>query len=167
MKLSGIILVFAISLTCLIACKNRKEELLKRIKAHVDTEGWEELLPMNEYPGGDKHYQLTKEDGDTTKVLQLIYIPKEDRIAFQLYRTFEDAGYKYELVSSTDTLYYYMSPLNNEDELDFFIGKYHFLYSRRIGELTEGQRCYYDMHIDSLKAIKGNNLPPLPEISCE
>ena len=166
MKVSILIFAFTASLTILSACKKREDVLLSRIHSYVEAEGWEELFPMSKIAGGDDElYQFIKQDGDTSKALQLIYIPKEDRIVFHLQRTFYDSTHKHHLESNTDTLFYYRSPLDNEYELEFITGKYQYLYSRL--KLSEGQHCFFEMHKDSLRSIRGNDLPPLPEKSCK
>lgn len=42
----------------------------------------------------------------------------------------------------------------------FIIGKYYYLYEHDL--LDKNQRAYFIQHLDSLKEVKGNDLPPLP-----
>lgn len=42
----------------------------------------------------------------------------------------------------------------------FIIGKYYYLYEYDL--LNKNQRAYFMLHLDSLKNVRGNELPPLP-----
>ncbi|MGD9992551.1 MAG: hypothetical protein AB7S69_04560 [Salinivirgaceae bacterium] len=64
--------------------------------------------------------------------------------------------------SNNDTIMYFSYPKNNRDAMTFFVGKYTNLFENI--ELTPRQLNYYLKYQDSLIFVKGNNLPPLPEI---
>jgi hypothetical protein len=168
MNSSRIHLALAALLTFLTSCQNKEDELVGRIQPYVDKDGWEELMPMYSIDDMD-HYQLTKQDGDTTKTLHIFHHPKPDTLIFQLHRMFEDATHRYEIVSREDTLYYQRAPLEDDRDWEFIMGEYFFssyTFKPKYA-LTDGQKCYYRLHADSLRKVRGSNLPPLPEIDCK
>ncbi|AHM62931.1 hypothetical protein D770_23430 [Flammeovirgaceae bacterium 311] len=162
-KSSITILLFAVLVTFLFGCNSKVQGLINRINNNVDKDGWKYVGPL--YKGNEYDYhQLMKEDGDTIKYLHLYHNPKVDTILYRYVRTYTDSTHMYLIGSDNDAFYIYREPNEGDRELEFITGKYFYLYST--SRLTEGQSCYYKMYADSLKTIKGNDLPPLPEISC-
>ena len=66
------------------------------------------------------------------------------------------------LVGNTDTSFIYTTTLDNKGDFDFIVGKYEYMYTSM--ELNWGQKLYYEKYRDSLKSVRGNDLPPLPEL---
>ncbi|WP_224997082.1 hypothetical protein [Cesiribacter sp. SM1] len=169
MNSSRIFLTFVFTLTFMISCQSKEEELVERIQPYVDKDGWEELFPMSSMDDMN-HYQLTKQDGDTTKTLHIFHHPKPDTLLFELHRFYEDSTHRYHIVSEEDTLFFRRAPLEDDGNFEFIMGEYYHKNSRSLDPgyaLTDGQKCYYKMHADSLRKIRGNNLPALPEIHCD
>ena len=69
----------------------------------------------------------------------------------------------YVIEMNKDTVYFYHSDLERKGERYFILGKYAFQFSNK--ELSPGQRRYYMLKYDSLDRVRGNDLPPLPEIT--
>jgi hypothetical protein len=63
-----------------------------------------------------------------------------------------------------DTLWEYIhfEEITDLNQEIFIKGKYLYMYRNHL--LTERQKKYYEIHKDSLKNVKGNDLPNLPEI---
>lgn len=61
---------------------------------------------------------------------------------------------------SLDTQYVYFVPSQNKEQKIFIRGEYAYKYA--FGGMKWSEKEYYINHLDSLRAIKGNNLPPLP-----
>jgi hypothetical protein len=52
--------------------------------------------------------------------------------------------------------------ITEKPDLIFVFGEYFYLYERTT-IFTDGQRRFFEAHVDSLKLVKGHNLPALPE----
>lgn len=82
-------------------------------------------------------------------------------------QTWESDGWNFELKIAEDTLYFYKW---KELDVQFIQGEYEF---RRWGgtrthpRLSYDEQIYYDLHKDSLRKVKGNNLPQFPKLSDE
>lgn len=66
------------------------------------------------------------------------------------------------LIGNTDTSFIYTTTLDNKGDFVFIVGKYEYLYTSM--ELNWGQKLYYEKFRDSLKLVRGNDLPLLPEL---
>jgi hypothetical protein len=158
-------IVKAVTITLLMTgCDDKYDKVLRRLSHRLDTKDWEVLFPVTEI-GEMKHFQFEKSKGDTSMVLHIYLDNKSDSLSYRINKNFTDSDFGYRLLYGDDTLYYYKFPLGREKEKEFIRGKYYYLRSRL--ELSEGQACYFDLHQDSLTSIPGNNLPPLPEITCK
>jgi hypothetical protein len=101
--------------------------------------------------------------------LILKYFPENDSFALHIYaQHWEDEQYKYFLRMKEDTLKYLKVDKRNNEPY-FYLGEYDFKRTRNEVALTsfgdttvKDDIIYYDMHRDSLRKVRGNNLPPLP-----
>ena len=125
----------------------------------------------------DYHYDLNGEEnyhqyliqGDTVFKLDLFIYSKEhmkmfnfrNKYFFSYTKEYNNDDYKYILyMVYSDTMYFYRTPINNNEEKYFYTGKYYYLDENI--KLTLCQREYYLKHVDSLVKVKGNDVPDLP-----
>jgi uncharacterized protein YbcV (DUF1398 family) len=108
-------------------------------------------------------------DGKKAADLNIRYFYGKD--SFELYaysQSWEDDQYRYILKIKEDTTSYYKKDKITK-EFIFYIGEYDFKRTRNEVALTsfgdttvKDDIIYYDLHRDSLRKVRGNNLPPLP-----
>jgi hypothetical protein len=119
----------------------------------------------------DALVKVSRNTNDTIITLELskgvIGKGKEAKTSLEIlkyYNAFNVEGWIHSLHfnKNEDTLYYFRMPKDDFSEVDFFFGEYEFHYEQ--GDLTGLQKKYFLAHRDSLRKIKGNNLPPLPEM---
>jgi hypothetical protein len=167
-----IALLIAILINTLLAC-NKKDEI---VDSHIEyfssqyelfpTTGWEIKL----FKRLDNFYtiQLDKSTGnlnDSSYYISYDYFKSKNEIIiitnFLTYK--EDSSY-YLLEYRAQPIYLIRSsnPFFSIENRNFIYGKYHFQYLH--DTLTEGQKKFFKLHSDSLGKIRGNKLPPLPEI---
>lgn len=114
--------------------------------------------------------EYKKENGDSLWHLQIIVQFNEDEERVIDEKMFisvaqDSLMQRAQLISNKDTSFIYTTTLDNKGELVFVVGKYEYMYTSM--ELNWGQRLYYEINRDSLKLIRGNDLPPLPELEYE
>jgi hypothetical protein len=122
----------------------------------------ENLFLNSKYFGGFYNYEKKQEsrlyflsfecywnENDT------VFIPKD------YYVRYTDSGFQHILLlgENQDTLFHYKASLFGELNKVFIRGKYYYQY--KFGEFNTAQRVFFKNNIDSLKKIKGNNLPYL------
>jgi len=108
-------------------------------------------------------------DGIKAAQLSVDYLPEKDSFVLYGYdQHWVDGYYLYVLEMKEDTTLYYRKNLKNNDNF-FYIGEYDFRRTQNevalisFGDTTvKDDIIYYDMHRDSLRKVRGNNLPPLP-----
>lgn len=157
MRVSSVILLIFVTLACNSSLSI--EESLEKIAqiTPIDQDNWEIVEDLGQ--GNFKSYVLMQFKADTTHILHFMV---EDTAVNLIYHDirFKDENFDYYLSVKADTLYFY-----KENKIDstmvFLVGEYEYLYKR--GRLTGKQHVYYRHHRDSLKSIRGNNLPELPE----
>jgi hypothetical protein len=121
-----------------------------------------------------EEFTISKITTDTTFQISFIHFKRnEDLIEFNLENEYWISGYSkgYEindtvfivvLENCLDTIRFYKFPKGDRTNPIFMIGKYSHLFM--IGELTSKQNNYYIKYLDSLTRVRGDDLPPLPEI---
>jgi hypothetical protein len=108
-------------------------------------------------------------DGLKAAQLSVDYLPEKDSFVLYGYdQHWVDGHYLYVLEMKEDTTVYYRKNLKTNDYF-FYIGEYDFKRTQNEVALTsfgdttvKDDIIYYDMHRDSLRKVRGNNLPPLP-----
>lgn len=117
------------------------------------------------------YYCLKKQLKDTSFVLNFSFYKTNFKFNYEVeefVKRYPENGLFYELsTTDSDTLYELYSNIqkNNHyylNECSFIQGKYY--YMNKYGLLRIGQSIYFDKHRDSLKNIRGNDLPELPEL---
>lgn len=141
------------------------KEINNRKISIVDTSGWDyfRIDKTKEYIS----YELMNYGQDTSKGLSFRYWQNQNRYDVWLNNTTicdTVQNLIYHIDIEEDTVFYYTTKELNSLEKTFIIGKY--LNDYRYGGMTKGQKCYFKMHKDSLMKIRGNDLPPLPEMEC-
>jgi hypothetical protein len=122
-----------------------------------DYEGWE-LSTKEEYPNSVL-YNIRKKDADTTKVLS--FFKSGSGLSVKEYLKYYPEGNGdtcYLKMVSSDTLYFYRQ---NGGMKNFIVGEYGYRYTSML--LEDYELDYYLKHEDSLRQVRGNNLPKLPK----
>jgi hypothetical protein len=164
--------LFIVLLT-FISCINPQDSTeidfgqLQKINPLIDETGWE-VIKSDRWTNIIE-YTLTKKNKDTTCLLMFrkflhdsIFNPGSDSYGLVFFtKKFRDSEFGYVVSFASDTNYYYKYPLQKPDSMIFIVGKY--LYMAYYYKLSKGQRSYYFAHKDSLRKIRGDDLPELPE----
>jgi hypothetical protein len=157
MKLSLFYIALLISLS---SCESITEKHLKKLNRkhlyHNDYLGWKLFQVTDDYA-------VTKTDNDTLKTMRYTI---DDNGTPQIY--FYEEIFK----CGTDTCYLHMRDL---DTLFFYsktgnlrkfkVGEYAFRYMNL--KLVDDEIKYYMLYEDSLRKVRGNNLPKLPVLNNE
>jgi len=115
----------------------------------------------------ETQYNLKRVYGDTTYFMGIFKLKpnlqyKIDSCILELAyfkKNYSDKEYCYHLEMAKDTIYFYKSPINHEDSLIFIVGKYYYQWSNG---LLDGEGMHYFLeNMDSLKRVRGNDLPDL------
>ena len=78
-------------------------------------------------------------------------------------KTYKDSNYYYKIIYNyNDTTYFYRAKGKSFNNKEFILGKY--LYLANYNKLSEGQHEYFMANFDSLRKIRGDSLPALPEL---
>jgi hypothetical protein len=125
---------------------------------HIDAQGWE-LVQAQDARDYEKTYTLRKIDSDTTKIV-LISEWYDDSVALIQYKksfpchTMDTCFLQ---MDSRDTLFYYRT---HNGKLVFEVGEYAYKFTSMT--LKSSQLDYYLENADSLRKVRGTNLPELP-----
>ncbi len=107
------------------------------------------------------YYKDTLQNGKIA--LMCVFKAANDSSYLHYYtQIWEKDGWNYELKIADDTLYSFRSRRN---DVEFLVGEYEFRRwsgTRTHPRLSQDEQIYYDLHRDSLRKVRGNNLPPLP-----
>lgn len=119
-------------------------------------DGWE-LSTKEEYPNSVL-YNIRKKDSDTTKLLS--FFKSESGLSVKEYLKYypENGDTCYLKMVSSDTLYFYRQ---RGDTKNFIVGEYGYRYTSML--LEDYELDYYLKHEDSLRRVRGSNLPKLPK----
>ena len=140
------------------------DEINDRGITKVDKIGW----TLNYYIDKDKStfYEISNKVADTLINFSFRHYKDNDKYIIEDYNKFyknKKDNCFYSLQLKKDTLYYYkMRDLSSQLAKEFIVGKYYYQYI--YNQLKLGQKRYFELHVDSLIKIRGNNLPKLPEV---
>lgn len=117
----------------------------------------------------EDYFALLSEQDDTSYYLRMFKSNLPDSILHRkFYLLFEKEYTKtdttYKLIMDTDTLCYFKYPVYDSSQKYFIVGKYYYLFSDpcEMERFTICQHSFFQVHLDSLVKIKGNELPELP-----
>ncbi len=136
------------------------EDVLKsadsKLLYYNNTEHWE--LVRAEANTWDDQFTIKKIDGDTVKIMMFLQ-RKDKSLSIYTYKKRFPCGVDtcYLEMSSQDTLFLYKK--NNTNKV-FQVGEYAYRFTTM--RMDSIELDYYLKHEDSLRTIRGNNLPPLP-----
>lgn len=169
----------------LVSCMNREQKLemhfnnLHSINTNLSTTGWEIYNPTLWLYEKEGCIQAKKEITDTTMYLNLYYTKKKDKYEYigKITKTFlvDSVCYRLNMTIFGDTSYFYKYSANkimcndfrylSLDEIEFIVGEYLYILMHEDYNLPEEQRYFLFENIDSLRKVRGDNLPPLPSLS--
>jgi hypothetical protein len=140
----------------IISCDNKIETHLKRVDKKLfynnNAYDWEVL----QYIDNQNQYIIFKYDGDTLKSLR--FIPNEDDIPmisqYEMKFPCDRIDTCFVRIQEQDTLYFFRQGKNRKE---FIVGEYAYRYTTL--QLTTREMDFYEIHADSLRRIRGNNLP--------
>lgn len=175
-------LVLLIIFSSLINCNRTKNSFMQDTifiyatnyyKIH-DKYGWEKemeatgfhvnaLQTGETYYGG--YYSYKKEENHTLYDLYFeLYFNDNDTIFIphHCYKRYisDDWQHIVSFDKGGDTLYHYKAELFGRMMRFFISGEYSYKYE--FGEMNSYERSFFEKHKDSLRSIRGMNLPPLP-----
>jgi hypothetical protein len=163
MKKASVFLVLTVSVI-LINCKSgwrtTLEKIDKRLLYNNNTNGWELTQEINEE--WSTSYRISKNDNDTLKILEYSIGNKGEEVyLLQYLKAFRcnQLDTCYLEMNSQDTLFFYRQ--NGKVKI-FEVGEYAYRFSRL--KLDSVELSFYLAHEDSLRRIKGNNLPRLAKL---
>lgn len=149
----------------IISCSGNKEIDLhlgniQKSNKSIPVDGWKLVRYFNDDRGIG--YDLTRDSYNENSRLCFHHDKKNDKYFIEYFiKKYRDNQFAYNLeINQADTLYFYKSPLKDLNTKIFIMGEYQFLYMHN--KLNPGQREYFRIHSDSLREIKGDNLPLLP-----
>jgi hypothetical protein len=146
----------------LFGCQQRWENALNNVDKSLlygnDRKGWQLVQEIkNEW---DTYYTIEKIDNDTSKVLFFLQANGDGTTNVSGYRKIFKCNKTdtcYLKMSSQDTLFFYRE--NNHQKI-FEVGEY--AYHHSYFKMDSIEVKYYLEHEDSLRRVRGNNLPRLP-----
>jgi len=144
---------------CQEKCQNALAKIDKSLLYHNDYQGWKLVREIkNEW---DTDYIIEKIDNDTLKTLLFLEPKKEGSIVpYEYKKRFPCNGMDtcYLEMTSQDTLFFYRE--HNKKKI-FEVGEYAYRFTYFKMDSTEAN--YYLKHEDSLRKVRGTNLPKLPK----
>lgn len=136
------------------------KNLIKSLTYYVNSTGWKLVLLGNTDGKSSASFEMI--EGDTLKHIIFSLDERESGVdVIRFTKSFENANGRHSLrLNSRDTLYYFTVTKRN-DTL-FSTGEYYYRFANF--QMTKSESDYYVLHMDSLKKIKGDNLPMLPSL---
>jgi hypothetical protein len=146
----------------LFSCQEKWQVALEKIDKsllyHNDYQGWKLVREIkNEW---DNDYIIEKTDKDTLKILLFLEGKKDGSIRpYEYKKRYPCNGVDtcFLEMTSQDTLFYYRE---KEGLKIFEVGEYAYLFTHM--KMDSIELDYYLKHEDSLRRVRGNNLPKLP-----
>lgn len=146
----------------LFSCKEKWQSALEKVDQsllyHNSHHGWKLVQEIeNEW---DTYYTIEKIDNDTLKVIYFLEGIKDGSIEVNRYqKQYRCNGNDtcYLDMTSQDTLFFYSQ--NNNGEKKFKVGEYAYRFT--YFEMDSIEVNYYLKHEDSLRRVRGHNLPKL------
>ena len=168
MKSIKSILVFSL---LLFACNKSETDkhlsFLNKKDNSIDVTGWVLIQSFKNHEVIE--YNLEKSVKDTLIYLSFIYNARSgEYYILTNERSFFTKDYYHEFsINSRDTLYHFKclkSLVKNRYNIkfkncEFIVGKYYYMWYRE--KFNERQRVFFESKFDSLRKIRGNNLPEL------
>ena len=110
-------------------------------------------------------YEFIFLSADTDINISLTYKDEKSIVLTEYYKIYKEKEkyVKTQFSDNFDTLFIFKSPDAIMDQKDFVMGKYLYLYLNDY--LSLGQKKFFEVHQDSLKLIRGNDLAPLPTMN--
>lgn len=146
----------------LMSCKDNRvssylDKVQPKIKGLSNKNGW---AITQELPHGQVILQKTEDD--TLKILEVSVVDNEVFLV-RYDKTFPCLGNDtcFVAIDMHDTLYFYRG---HGSRKFFYVGEYAYKYSTGL-EFEEHEFDYFTLHEDSLRKVRGDNLPQLPKLS--
>lgn len=163
-RFRGLLFVVVTSFSwALISCGEKWEKALKRMddsSLHNNSpKDWSLVQEIkNEW---DINYTIEKIDGDTLKTLFFVEGKDGSTFTSEYWKTYPCEKDTCRLVmASNDTVYFYKE---KDGAKTFYVGEYEYRYIHML--FTNDELDFYRLYEDSLKRVKGNDLPRLPILS--
>lgn len=134
---------------------------LRELNDKIPLKGW--IVDIN-FLEEDKRFIEAHFNRNDTSYFISFYAPEIENRQYYISRfvkNFKNNKYDYYLGMKVDTCYFYKQKIDSTAK-EFIVGKY--CYMNMFSELNFGQSEYYNFHKDSLRIIRGNDLPELLEI---
>lgn len=152
----------------MFGCQSGWQKALQKIDKDSfyqnDYQGWE--LVRETRKEWETEYTVLKKDNDTLKVLFFFEGTKDGKINIGGYSkryNCNGADTCFLRMYLRDTLFLYSE--NSKKEKTFEVGEYYYRFS--YFKMDTAELNYYSKHEDSLRRVRGNNLPKLPYIKKE
>jgi hypothetical protein len=159
--------------SCSQSISNPYLQELNKVYPDFTSKGWI-IQSIDQVSGVENAYKLRlkRNIGDTTERVEFdksVSRVKPHNFVYDLVciKTYRDRGYTYYSRFTWNNnqfnlqYRYRVKEASVDSRNEFIIGKYYFLYLH--DGLTGKQAKYFMEHKDSLKIIRGNDLPPLPD----
>jgi len=143
-----------------LSCESKLDRYLKKVDSQaLFNNNYKDWTINQEITEGE--YSIYKYDGDTLKTLVFV-LDNNDVPVINLYEMTFPCNKKdtcFVKMEGNDTLFYYSQ---NMGVKNFFVGEYVYRwYKSDMGDEYD----YYYLYEDSLRKVKGNNLPKLPSLN--
>ena len=165
LRVGKLFIILFIFISCINPQDNTEIDFgqLQKINPLIDKTEWKVI--KRERWTNIIEYTLTKKNNDTTCLLMIrkflhdsIFNSGSDSYRLVLFtKKFTDSEFGYIVSFANDTNYYYKYPLEKPDSMIFVVGKY--LYLAYYHKLSKEQRSYFFAHKDSLRKVRGDDLP--------
>jgi hypothetical protein len=150
------------------SCSNEWEQVLMKMsnseRYSNSLDGWV-LKQEIEYNELNTHYFITKTDGDTLKTLSFLAGGTDNWRSADRYVKEYPCGSTdtcHLILHENDTLYWYSE---SKGLKNFLSGEYMYRSERLL--FDEDEQNYFEFFKDSLRKVKGNDLPDLPNLNDE
>lgn len=159
--ITGVVIYFSIPFEIKFFLKGSTRDIISTLPYFVDNSGWDFVLTGN--TDGQSSLSFEKKETDTVKhVIFSVDAHKNPLGVIRYTKKFRENGKEHTIkMGSNDTLFSYY--VGESRDTVFQIGEYYyrFIYFK----LDTAEQKYYLLHKDSLKSIRGDNLPKLPFLS--
>ncbi|MCZ8215967.1 MAG: hypothetical protein O9262_06985 [Cyclobacteriaceae bacterium] len=146
----------------LFSCKEKWQKALEKVDQRLlygnDIQGWKLVQEINNE--WEVNYTVEKMDNDTLKTIFFLEGVKDGSMIVNRYQKqyrCNDTDTCYLDMTSQDTLYFYRQNFNGEKIFEVGEYAYRFTYFK----MDSAEVTYYLKHEDSLKRVRGSNLPRL------
>lgn len=170
--LSELILITILLGGCNSDCVEHHLTSIHEINNMIPINGWK--TKQKSVIGNEYFFSLEKQVVDTTYYFNFYFLKDENKYYIDdLKKSFNcDSLYHEMAIDNKDTLYHFVSKRNPDFNIPndsmvyfdrlFITGKYYYMYKN--GKLKWGQKEFFEDNKDSLVKIRGDLLPPLPNL---